>query len=378
MDHQNGSGADAAGNPVRWQRTRRAGDRLLRAVTAVAWWGLALWMALAVFFTAPLPVWVTVPLTIAIMGLYYVARREWDTLRDLAGRPWKEKYRTTAALSITALFAVWYLGFVSPDPNQDWAPEQARMPIVTIEGDKIHVKDVRNFTWHSATEFTPGFYERVYDLSKLNSMYYVVAPIPIKDMKFVAHVFVCFGFSDGQHVAVSVEGRRVKGRPYRLIPSLFRQYQLIYVVGDERDVVGLRGAIWNQPVFFYPARTTTERKRAIFRDMMQRAHDLEEEPEFYHLIVNNCMTNITGHIRRLGGHSLPHDLRLLLTGLSDRVAYRLGYIDTDLPFASARQAFRIDRWMEQTPLDAGFSKRLRERIRQQVAQARQKLADKRR
>ena len=112
------------------------------------------------------------------------------------------------------------------------------MPIVTIEGDKVRVENVRNFTWHSATDYTPGFYDRVYDLNALNSMYYVVATMP--KWEAVAHVFVCFGFSDGQSVAVSVEGRRVKGRPYRVIPSMFRQYQIIYVIGDERDVVGLR------------------------------------------------------------------------------------------------------------------------------------------
>jgi hypothetical protein len=187
----------------------------------------------------------------------------------------------------------------------------------------------------------------------------------------VAHVFVCFGFSDGQHVAVSVEGRRVKGRPYRIIPSMFRQFQIIYVIGDERDVVGLRGAIWKDPVYFYPARTTNERKRAIFLDMMERAHSLEDRPEFYHLLLNNCMNNITYHLRRLGGRPLPHDLQVLLTGMSDRVAHRLGYIDTELPFEQARRAFRIDGWMQQTALDHGFSQRLRETLARQESAARE-------
>jgi hypothetical protein len=123
---------------------------------------------------------------------------------------------------------------------------------------------------------------------------------------------------------------------------MFRQFQLIYIIGDERDVVGLRGAIWQDPVYFYPARTTQERKQAIFVDMMERAHSLEEHPEFYHLLLNNCMNNITYHLRRLGGRPLPHDLQVLLTGMSDRVAHRLGYLDTDLPFETARQAFRVD------------------------------------
>ena len=75
-------------------------------------------------------------------------------------------------------------------------------------------------------------------------------------------------------------------------------------------------------------------------------------------------------MRRLGGRPLPHDLQVLLTGLSDRVAHRLGYIDTDLPFEEARRAFRIDGWMQNTPLDAGASpRRLRETIQKQEAAA---------
>jgi hypothetical protein len=171
-------------------------------------------------------------------------------------------------------------------------------------------------------------------------------------------------------VAISVEGHRLKGRPYGVVSSMFRQFQLIYIIGDERDVVGLRGAIWKDPVYFYPARTTQERKRAIFVDMIERAHSLEEHPEFYHLLLNNCMNNITYHLRRLGGRPLPHDLQVLLTGMSDRVAHRLGYLDTDLPFEKARQAFRVDQWMQQTTLDESFSQRLRETLKSREAEAR--------
>jgi hypothetical protein len=90
-----------------------------------------------------------------------------------------------------------------------------------------------------------------------------------------------------------VEGHRLKGRPYGVISSMFRQFQnrrtrgpllpngpstqLIYIIGDERDVVGLRGAIWEDPVYFYSARTTQEGKRAILVDMMKHAHSLEED-----------------------------------------------------------------------------------------------------
>ena len=335
------------------------------------WVLLGLWTALATFFSAPAPTPLAAGLALGIGGLFVASFREQIALRDWLKTPWRGKGLTIAAALAVVVVGIWYALTGTPDPNQDWAPEHARVPHVEIVGNKVYVGDVRNFTWHSRTDFTPGYYERVYDLDAIDSMYYVVAPMPIWDG--IAHVFVCFGFSDGQHVAVSVEGRRVVGRPYRVIPSMFRQYQLLYVVGDERDVVGLRGAIWKKPVFFYPARTTTERKRAIFLEMMERAHDLEERPEYYHLITNNCMNNVTYHMRNLGGRTVPRDLRLLLTGFSDRVAYDYGFIDTDLPFAQARQTFRIDDWMQTVPLDEEFSRRLRDMLAERVAQARENM-----
>jgi hypothetical protein len=346
---------------------RRTASAIWRLGALVTWCGLGLWTALAVYFKVPLAPWLALALALSIMLLFLGANRERLHVWQLLRAPWQAKRRTVTALAVTALVAVGYFGFVTPDANQDWSPEQARMPIVKIAGDRASVSHVRNFTWRTATDYTPGFYDRVYDISKLDSMYYVVVPMPAFDG--VAHVFVSFGFSDGQHVALSVEGRRRREQPYQLIPSLFRQYQLIYIIGDERDVIGLRGAVWKKPVYFYPARTTNERKRAIFVDMLRRAHELEDHPEFYNLLTNNCMNNITAHLRRLGGRPLPHDLSVLLTGMSDRVAYDFGYLDTDLPFAQARQAFRVDEWMRQTPLDADFSRRLREQIAKQVAEA---------
>jgi hypothetical protein len=343
-----------------------------RFCCAFGWWFIGVWSALAIDFTAPGPRWLAGALAVGVLWLFWIARREplrvWQWFR----KSWSDKRRTTVALTVATAIAIYYFGFVTPDTNVEWSPEQARHPIVEIDGDKIHVQNVRNFTWRSPTDFTPGFYDRTYDLSKLNSMYYVVAPMPGLDA--VAHVFVCFGFSDGQTVAVSVEGRRRLGQAYQLIPSMFRQLQLMYVVGDERDVVGLRGAVWKTPVFFYPARSTPERMRAILKSMMEGAHQLENEPEFYNLIWNNCMTRILLHLRRLGGHSLPHDLQVLLTGLSDRVAFRLGYIDTDLTFEQARRAFRVDEWMQTTPLDETFGQRLRETIRRQEAEERKQAA----
>lgn len=188
---------------------------------------------------------------------------------------------------------VGYLGFRRPDPNQDWAPEHSRTPAVRIDGDIIHVRNVRDFKWRSNGDSMPAYEAHEYDLNALNSLDYVLCPL---------------------------------------------------------------------------ARSSRQIMRGIFLDMMERAHSLEDHPEYYNLVTNNCLNNITAHLRRLGV-SPPANLRLLFTGYSDRVAYDLGFIDTDLPFEKARRVFRVDGWMQTTPLDGEFSRRLRENLIRRVAKA---------
>lgn len=339
---------------------------LLWAVAAFTWFWMGAWTALAVYFGLPVSIWIATGAALGIALLYLIALRERKKYKLKKSLRPRDVPLSLAATLLSGAVAIWYFGFIKPDPDQNWASEHSRMPHVRIEGNLVHIDDVRNFSWRSRTDFTPGFYSRTYDMDKIDTMYYLV--VPMNRLDGIAHVMVCFAFTDGQAVTISVEGRRVEGRPYRVIQSMFRQYQLIYVMGDERDVVGVRGAVWQQPVRMYPAKTTQARKRAIFLDMVERAHSLEEKPEFYNLITNNCMNNITWHLRRLGGRPLPSDLAVLLTGLSDRVAYRFGYFDTQLPFEKAREAFRVDGWMRTTLLDESFSTRLRETLRRQEAE----------
>jgi hypothetical protein len=353
---------------MRLVRTGLAG--LWRVIVIGVWCLLGAWTALAEFFTVPFPVWAAAFIAFLIAGVYLIALRERAYERG-RGIAWRNLRRTGVALAATAIVAVWYFGFVRPKPDEDWILVHQRMPVVTFDGDKVHVKNVRNFKWRTADDVTPEYDDRTYDLNALNSMYFVKSPI--FDLRPVAHVWVTFGFSDGQYVSISVEARGVKERPFGLFRSMFRQFQLIYVVGDERDIVGLRGAIWQNEVRFYPVNTSDERKRAIFVDMLKRADSLGKHPEFYHLIANNCMNNITYHVIRLGGRPVPSNLALLFTGFSDRAAYNYGFLDTDgLTFEQSREAYRIDEWMKHTALDDTFSQRLREHLVKQVAEMKSK------
>ena len=346
----------------------RASGGIWKTARVLGWSVLGFWAACAAYFNAPLPGWGATLVGLAICATFLLAMPERLVRFRRIIAPIGEARWSFVAIGVTAVVVVWYFVTVRPNPDQVWAADHARMPHVTFDGDVVHVQNVRDFTWRTTTDFDERFFDRTYDLSRVAGMHYVVVPMNLIDG--IAHVFVCFDFSDGRHVAVSVEGRRMKGQGYQVLPSIFRQFQLIYVIGEERDVVGMRAAVVRQPVRFYPARTSPQHARAIFADMLRRADELEKRPEFYNLFVNNCMTNILLHLRRLGGHGLPSDLAVLLTGLSDRVAYRLGYLDIDIPFAQARDVFRIDGWIQQHMLDEAFSTDLRKELDRRVDEAR--------
>ena len=345
------------------RRLRRWTAGLLRAAAWLLWHLAGAWVALGMCYTAPGPVWLRCALGAAAMTAFVVAWRR--GLRAGAG----DRRPIIAAATIAVAYVAYHFVLLKPQHQQEWAADQAVMPQVQIEGTLVRVRNARHFTWLSETQFQPRYYDAVYDVEKLQSMHYAVAPF--SKTGGLAHVFLCFGFADAQHVAISVEARRRKGQAYQPIASLFRQYQLMYVVGDERDIIGLRGVANQGRVQLYPARTTPARGRAIFLDMMRRAGALEAQPEFYNLATSNCMNNIVWHLRRLDDvndedgagaprkRPIPNELQLILTGFSDRVAYDLGYLDTDLPFAQARETFRIDDRIRRHQHEEDFSQLIR-------------------
>src|SRR5262249_49188194 len=144
--------------------------------------------------------------------------------------------------ALLALFAagfvvlLLYWGTITPSNDRDWAPEVARLPFATIDGDLVTLHNIRNFDYRTETDFTPAYYDRTFDLRRLDALAvvtsYWMGPA-------IAHVLVSFGFGD-DHVAVSIEARKERSEGYSSVQGFFKRYELIYVVGDERDLIRVR------------------------------------------------------------------------------------------------------------------------------------------
>jgi hypothetical protein len=273
-----------------------------------------LWSVLALWFMRDWPGWLG-----ALLALGWAAAAIWALVRLPL------RWSALVLLSGAALVLPLFLS-LRPSNERDWTPEQARTAYAIFEGDTVCVQNVRFMTCRTKSDCDVRWEKRCYDLREIRTVDFVVSAFSA--WKAMAHTFLTFGFEDGQHVAVSVEVRKVKGQSFSALKGLFRQYEIIYVIGDERDVIGVRANVNREPVYLYPIRITPEHARGLFVSMLQRADALSQRPEFYNTLTNTCTTNIVRHIDELTGRSLGVHYQVTFPGYADDLAYKVGLIDT--------------------------------------------------
>lgn len=262
-------------------------------------------------------------------------------------------------LIVLALAAAAYAlaaAFIRPSTDRDWSDDQRVLPVAELNGPLVTVRNIRNFDYQSVDRYTPAYYDKTFDLRRLDSAWFFVEPF---GKGGAAHTFVSFGFGDRDYVSISVEIRKEKGESFSPLKGILRQYELMYVVGDERDLVKLRTNYRNDPVHLYRIRTTPERMRTMFVSMLQRANRLAEHPEFYNTLTNTCTTNLVRHVNEITSERIPFSPAVLLPAHSDKLAYDLGLLDTTLPFEEARRRALINPRARRYADDPEFSRRIR-------------------
>jgi hypothetical protein len=261
-------------------------------------------------------------------------------------------------LAIIALAIGIALASDQPRSDRQWIPQQAVMAHADIRGDSVFVKRLRNFSYTAEEEFTAAYDDRAYALNTLESVWFIVTPFS-KRWRGPAHTFVSFGFADSQYVAISVEARREPGETYGPLTGLFRQFELIYVIGDERDLIGSRAVYGGYDVYVYPIRTSRARIRALFLEMLARSNALATRPEFYNTLTNNCTSNVVDHVNHIVPRAVPHGIKTILPGYADDVAYSLGLIDNSISLDEARRRFRVNDQARRFATAPDFSQRIR-------------------
>jgi hypothetical protein len=284
------------------------------------------WTTLAIYFSN-LP-WPELRLGLAVAFAAFAAWAFWLSRR---------RRMPAVAFALVLGVVAWWLT-IAPSHDRNWRPEVAVMPRAFVNGDKVRLTGVRNFDYRSRDDFTVHYEEREVDLSHLTGLdfyvsYWTEGP--------VAHTFVSFVFDNAAPVSISIETRPEVGRGFEPIASMFKQFELIYVVGEERDIVGVRAIHRGEMVYLYRLNASLADERRLFMVYLARINELADRPEFYNLFTNSCTINIIRYTNAAGRKG-RFDIRHLLNGLIDSYLYHSGRIDTTLSFDELRRQSLIN------------------------------------
>ena len=309
------------------------------------------WGALALLYSSPLSETARIVLA-AIFGIVALV-----AAIALAVRRWRWRAAGAYWVAFFALLA-WFFS-LAPSNDRDWQADVATLPYATVAGDIATMHNIRNFDYRSETDYTPAYYDKRFDVSKLTGVdiiaVYWMGPA-------VAHIFVSFEFAGSDHLAVSIETRKEKGEEYSTLKGFFRQYELYYVVADERDVIRLRTNYRKDPpedVYVYRAQGPLENGRRLFLDYVRKINSLKEKAEFYNTLTTNCTTNIWMHTLVNVGH-LPFSWKILASGYVPQYMYEAGRLDNSVPFAELQKRALVNPRAHGADKAQDFSRRIRE------------------
>lgn len=312
--------------------------------------GLALlpalaWCSLALAFDGPAPR----PLALALIVLLWTASGAMAFLLRPPGR---------ALLGIAfmvALIAAWWIT-IPPRNDRDWRPEVAQLPRVHFDGSRVRIENVRNFDYTTRSDFVEHWETREYDLDTVRAFDIFLS---YWGSDLIAHTVASWEFADGRHLAISIETRKEKTEEYSAVKGFFRQYELYYVVGDERDLIGLRTIHKGEQVYLYRIRRDAENARALLVEYLNEINRLAEKPRWYNAATQNCTTTIRQNNRQVAEIE-PWDWRILANGRIDAFGYERGMIDTSLPFEELRTLSNITDEAQAAGKSPGFSRLIRQ------------------
>ncbi|MEN6308228.1 MAG: DUF4105 domain-containing protein [Anaerohalosphaeraceae bacterium] len=299
---------------------------LLRGIVCLIMGIMAMWAVTAVTYSN-LPGY---GLRIACIVLF---------LAVAAGLLWKVRPFYKAALSFGTVWGVILIGWlcIPPSNNRNWQRDVAVLSSAQIENDIITVHNIRNCDYRTETDYTVSYYDKTFDLQKLKgadlSIIYWGSPL-------IAHTIMSFCFEDDQYLSVSIETRKEMGEGYSAIKGFFKQYELIYILGDERDLIRLRTNFRGESVYLYRLSAKPELVREVLLDYLRSVNSLNERPEWYNALTQNCTTSIRGHTAPYAHGKFSW--KMIVNGYLDTLLYERKAIDTSLPFDQIKAISNIN------------------------------------
>ena len=255
------------------------------------------------------------------------------------------------------------IAFVSMQPsnNKEWLEEYARMPRAEYHGHELIIQDIRDFEYHGSHDnYTPRYKTITYDINDLQGVDFILSHWD--DQIMIAHSMLVFRFKNTENLVVSVETRREEDEPWDIPRGFFQQYELIYVLGTEEDLIGRRINISNQDVFLYPTTLNKKQVREVLDNTMREINTLYEQPKFYNTLTKNCTSTLFDVSRRpeLFDWFNP---QILLNGASDRLLRKLGVLRGEGTYWEFKYNHYISQKGKEASSGNNFSELIRSNIR---------------
>ena len=242
-------------------------------------------------------------------------------------------------LVLIALAGIWLL-FQKPSHNRDWESGQEKTPQISIRGDKIKVENFRDFNWQDDGSVESNYTQEEFELSKLQGVDVIISHF--SDFEGLAHIFLSFRFDDNKNMVVSVETRRETDEKFSPWLGLLRKFEIVYVVGSEKDIIGVRTDIRQERVYLYPTVATPEKSRELFLVLAEDINKVYAQPTFYNTLFNNCTNAITWRVEDISEVKFPLTYKTLLPGFMDEVLYGIKLIPYERPFSENKRYYQID------------------------------------
>jgi len=301
----------------------------------------------------------------AVAAIYY-SNLPWHFLRTAAAILFPiacvgifvgiRSFRKAVLVFLAAFFAIviWWL-WIPPSNNRDWQPDVKILPSAQIDGNMITIHNIRNCDYRTKTDYTVSYYDKTFDLSKLQGadLFIIFWGSPR-----IAHTIMSFCFEGEQYICISIETRKEKGEGYSSTKGFFKQYELIYIVGDERDLIRLRTNFRKETVYLYRLTANPALVREVLLDYLKSVNKLNDHPEWYNALAQNCTTAIRGHTAPYTHGKL--NWRIIANGYLDTLLYERKAIDTSMPFEQLKALSQIS----EKALKAGNANDFSEIIRQ--------------
>jgi hypothetical protein len=225
---------------------------------------------------------------------------------------------------------MWWLT-LKPTNEANWQPDVAQLAWAEINGDEVMLHDVRNSDYRTETDYAVRWETRAVRISLING---IDLAINYWGSPWMAHPIASFQFADAPPLCFSIETRKKVGQNYSAIGGLYRQFELIYIVADERDVIRVRTNYRKgEDVYLYHTTISPAQARERFLEYIHSLNAIRKKPRWYNAITTNCTTSI--RTQRPPGERMPWDWRILLNGKGDELMYerhlivnnRLAFVD---------------------------------------------------